>query len=131
MCSDAVGNAYNISDVNAPMMDLWKQLIKKGDLNIMILSGDDDTICATLGSQQFVWSLGYDAKAGKSWAAWKLDGQVAGFQTDFAVPSINGRGAFSFVTVHSAGPMVPATQPARSLALLKAFLSKGSEILVV
>jgi hypothetical protein len=24
----------------------------------MIFSGDDDSICATLGSQQFIWDLG-------------------------------------------------------------------------
>ena len=28
------------------------------NLNLMIYSGDDDAICATLGSQQFVWDLG-------------------------------------------------------------------------
>jgi carboxypeptidase C (cathepsin A) len=131
MCSDPVSDAYNLNDVNAPMMPIWQELIQGGDLNIMIYSGDDDSVCATLGSQQFVWDLGYGAKPGKAWKAWKVSDQVAGFVTDFAVP---GEGAFRFATVHGAGHMVPATQPARSLALLQAFLAKsenGAETMVV
>ena len=31
---------------------------RQAKLNLMIFSGDDDSICATLGSQQFVWDLG-------------------------------------------------------------------------
>jgi carboxypeptidase C (cathepsin A) len=120
MCSNEVSQAYNITDVNTNMVPVWKELVRNGDLNIMILSGDDDSICASLGTQQFIWDMGYAPKSDHSWVAWKVDGQVAGFQTDFAVPS----GEFSFATVHSAGHMVPATQPARSLALVKSFLSK-------
>lgn len=123
MCSNAVSDAYNTTDVNLPMMPIWQALVKDGDLKIMIYSGDDDSICATLGSQQFVWGLGYEARKGRSWSPWKVDGQVGGFRTDFEVPSKNGRGSFAFVTVHGAGHMVPATQPARSLALLEAFLA--------
>lgn len=126
MCSNAVGSAYNLTDVNANMVPVWKELIKQGDLNIMILSGDDDSVCATLGTQQFIWDLGYKPKSSVEWMPWKVDGQVAGFRTDFDVPSKNLKRAasFSFATVHSAGHMVPATQPARSLALLQAFLGK-------
>jgi carboxypeptidase C (cathepsin A) len=127
MCSDAVGSAYNITDVNSPTMSVWKDLIKFGDLNMLILSGDDDTICATLGTQQFIWDLGYPSKDGKTWAPWKVNGQVAGFHTEFEVPSKGNLGAFAFATVHSAGHMVPATQPEKSLALLKIFLGKGDE----
>lgn len=125
MCSDSVSDAYDLNDVNAPMMPIWQELIEGGGLNIMIYSGDDDSVCATLGSQQFVWDLGYGAKPGKAWQAWKVSDQVAGFVTDFAVPSL---GAFRFATVHGAGHMVPATQPARSLALLQAFLAKTEDV---
>jgi len=124
MCSNAVGEKYSVDDVNAPMMPLWKELMKPGDLKIMIYSGDDDSVCATLGSQQFVWELGYPAQEGKEWRPWKVNSQVAGFRTDFEVPTSKGLGAFTFATVHSAGHMVPATQPARSLALLESFLGK-------
>jgi len=122
MCSDVVSEKYNTTDVNEPMMPVWKELLAGGDLRIMIYSGDDDSVCATLGSQQFVWNLGYPTQQDQKWAPWKVDGQVAGFMTDFEVPTKNGNGGFSFVTVHGAGHMVPATQPARSFALLKTFL---------
>ncbi|CAE8637434.1 unnamed protein product, partial [Polarella glacialis] len=124
MCSDEVGAGYNVTDTNLPMMPVWQELIKNGDLNIMIYSGDDDSVCATMGTQQFVWGLGYSSKG--TWQPWNVDGQVAGFRTDFEVPSKNGLGAFTFTTVHGAGHMVPATQPARSLALLGAFLGRDA-----
>jgi len=127
MCSNDVGNAYNMTDVNTNMVPVWKELIEMGDMNIMIVSGDDDTVCATLGTQQFIWDMGYNAKSTENWKPWMVDGQTAGFRTDFDVP-IRGAACqvfpcgFSFATVHSAGHMIPATQPARSLALLKSFL---------
>ncbi|CAE7821408.1 Serine carboxypeptidase-like 39 [Symbiodinium microadriaticum] len=126
-CSRVVGRHYNSTDLNEPMMPYWQHLIQKGTLNLMIYSGDDDAVCATLGSQQFVWDLGYAPLEGKSWVPWTVQHQTAGFRTEFAVPSKAGASAsFSFVTVHGAGHMVPATQPARSLALLRSFL--GMEI---
>lgn len=48
-----VGNLYNLTDVLSPMMPVYQQLIKSGaKLNILVYSGDDDAVCATLGSQQ-------------------------------------------------------------------------------
>ncbi|CAE7237060.1 SCPL22 [Symbiodinium pilosum] len=71
-CSNAVGSAYNSTDLNQPMMPYWKHLIEKGTLNLMVYSGDDDAVCATLGSQQFVWDLGYEPIVNKSWVPWKV-----------------------------------------------------------
>ncbi|CAE7197072.1 SCPL26 [Symbiodinium natans] len=127
-CANSVGSAYNSTDLNQPMMPYWQHLIQKGNLNLMIYSGDDDAVCATLGSQQFVWDLGYEPVEGKSWVPWTVLGQTAGFRTDFAVPAAAGaKASFAFVTVHGAGHMVPATQPARSLSLLKKFLGLDIE----
>jgi len=131
LCSNDVGNAYNMTDVVKSMVPVWKELIELGDMNIMIVSGDDDAVCATLGTQQWIWDMGYSAKADKDWQIWKVEGQTAGFTTDFDVP-IKGAACgkkgcgFSFTTVHSAGHMIPSTQPARSLALLEVFLAKSS-----
>lgn len=122
MCSNDVGEAYNSTDVISSMVPVWQELIKGGDLRIMIVSGDDDSICASLGTQQFIWDMGYEPILGKNWVPWHVDDQVAGFQTDFQVPSPKGVGSFSYATVHSAGHMIPACQPARSLALLQSFL---------
>lgn len=130
LCSNSVGSAYNMTDVMSSMVPVWKELIAGGDLKIMIISGDDDSVCATLGTQQFVWDLGYAPKKNMNWQPWKVDEQpeykVAGFRTDFDVPS-SKKGTFSFVTVHSAGHMVPSTQPERSLTLVKNFLALGEK----
>eukprot|EP00729_Bicosta_minor_P030823 gene30823-4610_t len=109
---------YNSTDVNQPMMPVWKELVAHGGLKIMIYSGDDDSVCATLGSQQFVWDLGLDAIS--TWKPWLIDGQTAGFKTQF-------QGNFDFVTVHGAGHMVPQTRPAQSLALITSFISGNWE----
>lgn len=84
-----------------------------------VMSGDDDSVCATLGSQQWIWDLGYDVA--DEWAPWKMDGQVSGYRVSFGT---NGS-AFQFVTVHGAGHMVPATRPAQGLQVLTNFL-KGA-----
>jgi carboxypeptidase C (cathepsin A) len=113
-CSDNVGNLYNLTDVLAPMMPVYQQLITSGSkLNILVYSGDDDSVCATLGSQQWIWDLGFNVT--KDWAQWTVDGQVAGFFVQFQ--------GFSFATVHGAGHMVPQTRPAQALALFKAYLA--------
>jgi len=112
-CSDNVGNLYNLTDILAPMMPVYRQLINSSKLNILVYSGDDDSICATLGTQQWIWNLG--SNVSKEWAEWTVDGQVAGFLVQFQ--------GFSFATVHGAGHMVPQTRPAQALALFKNFLS--------
>jgi len=113
-CSDAVGNLYNLTDVLAPMMPVYKQLIDSGSkLKILVYSGDDDAVCSSLGTQQWIWNLGYPVT--RAWTDWKVDGQVAGFLVQFQ--------GFSFTTIHGAGHMVPQTRPAQSLAMFQHFLS--------
>jgi carboxypeptidase C (cathepsin A) len=124
MCSDPVFFGWPHADSDRDVTPVWKQLVALGKLKIMIYSGDDDDVCPTMGTQEFVWGgLGL-APAGRDWEPWEVDGQVAGFWTDFRAP---GEGSFSFVTVHGAGHMVPSTQPARSLALLRMYLGVQAE----
>ena len=59
-------------------------------------------------------------EATSSWQPWLINGQTAGFKTQFA-------GKFDFVTVHGAGHMVPQTRPAQSLALITSFISGNWE----
>lgn len=114
-CSGAVSQKYNLTDVNAPMMPVYQWLINTTGhkLKILIYSGDDDSICATLGSQEFIWDLGYDVKT--DWKPWTTNHQIAGYFTKFD--------GFSFATVHGAGHMVPSTRPEQALQVLKNFLS--------
>lgn len=108
------GIDYDESDFDVPMMPYYQFLINGGfGLRILVYSGDDDSICATMGSQEWIWGLGYNVT--DAWAPWMMDGQVAGFRVAFE--------GFEFVTVHGAGHMVPATKPAQGLTVFKNFLA--------
>jgi len=111
-CSDSTD--YDGDDMNIPMMPLYKKLVGTNGIKIMVFSGDDDTVCSTASTQNWIWDLGY--KVNDLWQVWNLDDQVAGYYTTFEKD-------FAFVTVHSAGHEVPSFQPARALALLKNYLN--------
>jgi len=117
-CNDMISIQYSRDSVNANMVPIWQWLLNNTDGRYMIYSGDDDTVCATLGTQQYIWDMGFSVKT--PWAAWKVDDQVAGFYVDWDTRS---KAKWALATVHGAGHMVPQTQPKRSFALLKAFLS--------
>jgi len=121
-CSDYVSRFYSQADTAAPMMPFYKEL--RGKVKMLVYSGDDDAVCATLGSQQFLWDLGFPVK--EEWAPWTMDDgpdcpegpackQVAGYATLFD--------GLSFVTVHGAGHLVPSTRPAQGIQVLKNFLA--------
>jgi len=118
--------AYSQQDVAAPMMPVYKKLLgAKPPIRMVIMSGDDDSVCATLGTQQFIWDLGRPIK--HAWAPWFLeDGpacpgpackQVGGYAVGFD--------GISLVTVHGAGHLAPATRPAQAFHVLKTFLGGG------
>ena len=128
LCSNAVNQGYNMTDVNLPMMPVWKKVMSKSSnkLKIMVYSGDDDSVCATLGTQQWMWSMDMTPKVNEYWSTWMFqegdeqngddDKQTGGFITKF-------QEGMSFVTVHGAGHMVPQTRPAQSLQLMALFIS--------
>ncbi len=90
----------------------------KFDLSIMVYSGDDDSVCGTIGTQSWIYDLGYDVKKGREWVDWKINGQTAGYLAQFKDT------AFAFATVHNAGHEVPTYQPEAALGLFQAYLSK-------
>jgi len=111
-CSNTVN--YNRADVNAPMESVWQNLIDVGTLRLVVFSGDDDTVCATLGSMHWIWNMGLSTV--KAWHSWyDADGQVGGYLSIFK--------GFSFATVHTAGHTIPSFQPARGLELFNNFLN--------
>lgn len=114
---------YSQVDVAAPMMPVYQTLFAASPpLRMVIMSGDDDSVCATLGTQQFVWDLKRTIVS--PWQPWTMnDGpvcpgpackQVAGYHVKFD--------GLSLVTVHGAGHLVPATRPVQGLEVLRQFL---------
>jgi len=86
------------------------------ELRLTIVSGDDDSVCGTLGTQSWIWEMNYTANANYTWQAWFVDGQVAGYLTKFEK-------AYNFVTVHTAGHMIPHYQPKRSLVAFTNYIN--------
>ena len=111
VCADAINEAYSPTDVAAPMMPIYKQLIDSGKLKILIYSGDDDSICSTAGAQLWVWGMGEPLSA---WKPWYSQGQVAGYSVEFP--------GMRFSTVHGAGHMVPSTRPQQAYDMFVKFL---------
>lgn len=119
-CSTAVN--YSQSDVNTPMEPVYKWLLTNAPaLKIVIFSGDDDTICATQGTQLWLNTNMTDVlRVRQAWAPWSMaDRQVAGFSVKYAGPRSTG---ITLVTVHTAGHEVESFQPARGLEVLRRYL---------
>lgn len=78
---------------------------------MLVFSGDDDGVCPTSATQKWIFrNLKIHVKEIYSWNAWTVNGQTAGYVTDFDVKSKEG--SFHFVTVHTAGHEVPTYKPA-------------------
>lgn len=67
-------------------------------------AGDDDAVCATIGTQDWIWDLGYEV-SGKAWQSYTVDEQVGGYLTKW----VNTKMALA--TVHGAGHEVPTYKP--------------------
>lgn len=119
------GVKYAVADVGVPVIALYKELIKEAvagshDLSILVFSGDDDSICSTPGTQQWIWKLGVEPS--RMWKPWKVESQTAGFLTEFDLGP-ESSASFYFATVHGAGHEVPAYRPMEALALFQQYLS--------
>uniref|UniRef100_A0A7S4VBU0 Carboxypeptidase n=1 Tax=Ditylum brightwellii TaxID=49249 RepID=A0A7S4VBU0_9STRA len=119
---------YSRQDSNTPQVDLYIDLLQYAKdnanttLNMMIFSGDDDSICSTAGTQAWIYDLGVDHLPGSLWKAWTLNDQTAGYVTKFDLGE-GVKSSFTFVTVHGAGHEVPSYRPAEALELFKRYLS--------
>jgi carboxypeptidase C (cathepsin A) len=74
---------------------------------MFVFSGDDDSICSTVGTQEWIYDLGVAPMVGHLWKAWKVEEQTAGFATHFDLGK-DTDATFTFATVHGAGHEVPA-----------------------
>eukprot|EP01038_Epipyxis_sp_PR26KG_P013840 gene13840-18563_t len=85
-------------------------------LKIVVYSGDDDDVCATIGTQSWIWDLGYKPSAAMTWQPYTVSDQTAGYMTKYSDVE------FAFVTVHAAGHEVPTYKPDVALYLWTAYL---------
>jgi carboxypeptidase C (cathepsin A) len=105
-----------MSDSLVSTAPIYNYLIDGGfGLNILVYSGDDDGVCATIGTQEWIWGLGYTV-AGKKWQTYEVAQQTAGYKTAWKNTKLG------FVTVHGAGHEVPTYKPEVALDLWTRYL---------
>lgn len=113
-CSTAI--RYKTGDRHHDMTPIYNYLIDGGyGLNILVISGDDDDVCATIGTQDWIWGLGYEV-SGRPWQSYTVNEQVGGYLTKWKNTK------FAFATVHGAGHEVPTYKPDVALWLWESYL---------
>eukprot|EP01084_Bolivina_argentea_P106692 190870_1 len=121
MCGGVV---YNYADSALPMEPKYQYLCDGNyNLKMAVFSGDDDTVCGTMGTQYWMnnmtkWNLTHDG----AWKPWIFKQQTGGYQTKW---NCGKQQNISLVTVHSAGHQVPWFKPMKGLYVFEQFL-KGS-----
>jgi hypothetical protein len=106
---------YNMSDSDVSMVPIYQYLINGGfNLNLLVYSGDDDSVCATIGTQSWIWGMGYEVQT--LWQPYLVEGQTAGFLSQFAKTKL------AFLTVHNAGHEVPTYTPGVALDMFTRYL---------
>ena len=111
---------YDQKDGPKSMTPYYQYLLNGNyGLDILVYSGDDDSVCGTVGTQEWIWDLGYTAKKTADWVAWKVptDGQTGGYLTRYDGVR------FAFATVHGAGHEVPTYKPAAAKALFDSYIA--------
>ena len=126
-CSDFVNFFYNYTDFSTSVIPLYEELVTKGmanfhNLNMLIFSGDDDSVCPSSSTQEWIWKLTMNGKDGKTWIPWTVDNQTAGYLTIFDLGK-KAKAKFAYTTVHGAGHEVPAYRPKEALHMFQKYLN--------
>merc|ERR1719229_1676124 len=117
MCSNQVWDAWPDSDYDAFMQEYFDKIItgysEDLDLKLTIYSGDDDSVCGLTGTQYWL----------SRWNRFEADSTVlGGYYTIYHQEDHDDFNALHFLTVRAADHMVPTTEPARALTLLRKYL---------
>lgn len=117
---------YQLEDKMLPMEKYYPQILRSKthpSLRILVYSGDDDSVCGTVGTQRWIYDLGFPVSS--LWDTWFLDGQTAGFITRFQTDGRHDASRFAFMTVHGAGHEVPTYKPKEAFDLFRMFLENA------
>ena len=124
-CSDVVFGQWTFNDYVADTTHLYSDVYshrhKPQDFKMLVYSGDSDGVCATVGTQNWVYTVVPNTtKVQSLYQPWSyLDSryhvQQGGYLTQFP-------DGLSFATVHYAGHEVPAYQPEKALEMFSRFL---------
>ncbi|CAF0868384.1 unnamed protein product [Didymodactylos carnosus] len=112
-CSPLITGQYSRISYYSYMTSHYTYLLKKQPkLKILIYSGDDDGVCATVGTQYWLYGLNLTITSPfQPWYDYFIPDQVGGYVVKFK--------GISLVTVHSAGHEIAYYSPARSYGFFK------------
>ena len=118
VCANGDSLEYDYTDSSTSMVPLYEDLLADAETNLRILvfSGDDDAVCSTLGTQEWIWDIPSLGHPSSEWQEYSVDGQVSGYISSWASKK------FAFLTVHGAGHEVPAYMPKVALDIWEKFL---------
>ena len=126
VCSDPVWYQWDLESFYERQMQYYTELLHgEYDLNMLVFSGDDDSVCATTGTQFWIYDLGVEVNEDHWWDNWHVDGQTAGY---FAQFELDTSSSFVFATVHGAGHEVPAYKPKEAYDLWERFLTQNWDV---
>lgn len=118
-CSSVLN--YNITDIQISMKPLYEYLFKSTNLKVLIYSGDNDAVCPTIGTQQWLWNM--DILATNADAVWSPytssahssipEGQIISFLKKKII----------FMTINGAGHEAAAYKPITALSMWQKFLN--------
>jgi carboxypeptidase C (cathepsin A) len=123
MNSDEVRKAMHIPDyvqawdlcktgieyLSEPEASQWIYEELAGKIKMLHYSGDTDGAVPTVGTQNWIASLGWETE--HEWSKYEVEGQVAGYWESY-------KGNLTFGTVHGAGHMAPQFKPPQTYHLV-------------
>ena len=108
---------YDMADSMVSTAPIYNYLIDGGyKLNILVYSGDDDSVCGTIGTQNWIWELGYQVDR-RMWQTYTVSEQTAGYFSQWKDTKMG------FLTIHGAGHEVPTYKPEVALDMFTRYLN--------
>jgi len=105
-----------MADEDVSTAPIYNYLIDGGyNLDILVYSGDDDSVCGLVGTQSWIWGLGYEV--GTNWSPFMLEGQTIGFLTTWP------KSKLALLTIHGAGHEVPTYKPKQAFDMFSRYLN--------
>ncbi|XP_050245225.1 serine carboxypeptidase-like 45 isoform X2 [Quercus robur] len=118
ICQDIKVLQYDMTNLEIPTIGVLGSLVKSG-IRAFVYSGDQDSRIPFTGSRTLVDKLAKELglKTTVPYRVWFEGKQVGGWT------QVYGETQLSFAIIRGASHTAPATQPARSFSLFKAFLA--------
>ena len=120
-CSDTV--KYSMKDQwfsTVEIIDSHMGKLTPKDFRILIMSGTDDSICATVGTQTWINALKNIKLTKDSWVQYFVDKEPSGYIQKHVGKDDR---KFDFVTVEFAGHEIPEYRPKEALHVFKKWIS--------